>query len=324
MSAGDYAEKLRQARTKPHAVFHKFVLLLGQAGGEKFFLFFEGNDDGAFYMPYVRESIRERELVPMVCEGRTEVLKACSLVDVDGRGTTCTLFFIDKDHSDYLGEKRPHHARVFETAYYAIENYLVCEEAITAFWTEILHLEWADERKEHFLELFRTIYPIFCRRMRLLMALVLVGRGAVPSFSARKLNLNNANLENLFEIDFDSGKCKLRRDAGIRFCIATNILQKGDVNIWHQLRSAFRDCLDGEQPKKYIRGKYELWFFAKFLQHMVKKLSAKDVSRAAKRATPNVTITSGNAVSLLSSKVRCPAELRAILGAFGGELALAG
>lgn len=323
MSDGDYADKLRQARTKPHAVFHKFVLLLGSVGDDKLFLFFEGNDDGVFYMPYIRESIHGRTLVPMVCEGRTEVLKVCSLVDADGRGAACTLFFIDKDHCNYLAYKGPPHIRVFETSYYAIENYLVCEEAITAFWTEMLHLEWSDERRMPALESFRLAYESFCRRMTLLMGLVLVGRGVVPEFPARKLNLNNANLENIFEIDFDAGTCELRRDAGIRFCVATNILQKGEGNIGNFLRIAIRNNLRDEEPKNYIRGKYELWFFVKFLQYLTRKLAAKGGPEDEKRATPNVAITPGNAVSLLSARIRCPAELRAFLGGFTEDLAIA-
>lgn len=312
----DYAETLRKERSKAHAVFHSAILALPKSSPSDIFLFFEGEDDPAFYHPHVRNYLHENSHSSFICYGRSDVLKVFELIKSDARAVSRSLFFIDKDHTDLLGTPPPKETTIFQTTYYSIENYLVSEEVFLGYWSEILHLDTTDERLSLYLDQFRRTYSAFEKRMLTLMALVLHARG-IDGSSARKLNLNNLKLEQVFQIDFCRGTCRYRLGAGRTFARSTST-KEGSISVQSsEIRYVARKHLYGRTAKEFIRGKYELWFFVKFLQRVTQELSYREANRIPgfRRATPKIAITVENATEILSPRLKCPPDLIDFLSA---------
>lgn len=312
----DYAESLRIERTRAHAVFHTVIMELSNYSSLSTLLFFEGDDDPSFYLPHIRAQNNSREYISFICNGRGEVIKTLELIDNDGRAYSHSLFFIDKDHNDLVGLNKSN-VRLFQTTFYSIENYLVSTDIINSYWVEALHLDTLDKRKIAFIDYFNLTLKSFNKRMLTLMALTLIGRG-YSTKPARKLNLNNANFDLIFNINFERGICKYVAGAGKQFAVATNVVDyladpkehnKSSIKeiVFNDLRR--KDC------KEYIRGKYELWFFVKFLHFMTQKLSSKSEASLSglKRATPKIILSKDAAVEYLAPRIACPNDLNSFL-----------
>jgi hypothetical protein len=121
------------------------------------------------------------------------------------------------------------------------------------------------------------------------------------------LNLNNIKLNKVFELDSDFKP--LKKSDGFwqlkKFC-AFN----------HQL--IFDDCkkelkkLTGLEPKKYIRGKFELWYLVSFLRLLSNILTAKTQPKQ-ERGMIKIELTHENAIEILAGKVPYPRSLNQFL-----------
>jgi hypothetical protein len=310
----DYAEVMRAEARGAHAVFHQFALARS-ADATALFFFFEGEEDPTFYMPHILARISERRHHVFICYGRSEVLKTHSLVERDGRGTLLTLFFVDKDHTDLVSpgsETLP--SSVFQTDCYSIENYLACESVFRRFWIERLHLSDLDPRYQSCLGSLQRVMSSFEARCRVLMALILLGRGidgAVPI----KLNLNNVQLEKIFSVAADPGVCRYRAGALRHFFGATGLGAHPPKHCGARIRAVVRKYLRDKPPKTYVRGKYDLWVFAKSLAYFSRQLSDRETARRTglPRATPTVPFTIDSATDSLAALASCPPALAAFL-----------
>lgn len=312
----DFAEQLKLEVRGAHAVFHEFAMLMSRLREQAYFFFFEGDEDPAFYMGYIHARLAGRSAYTFVCDGRAEVLKAHELVQRDGRGSDRAMFFVDKDHSDIAGDVPPASApSVFQTTHYSIENYLVCEDVFKRFWTERLHLPVTDSRLDDCLSLFRSLHGQFVRRSRLLMALVLIGRG-VDGRSV-KLNLNNVKMDKVMKVDCSAGWCLYARGAGQHFLLSSSLSSASPPISGVEVRRVCRKLLRGREAKTFVRGKFELWFFWKFLTVLTRHLSDKSLARESgkQRATPTQQLSLACCVESLSPLTPCPPELLAFLSA---------
>jgi hypothetical protein len=310
----DYAESLRAELTKAHAVFQAVLMDIPNYSTLNTLLFFEGDDDPSFYFPHIRAQDNSKDYITFICNGRIEVLKTLELIESDGRAYKRSLFFIDKDHNDIIGVNKLN-ARLYQTKYYSIENYLVCLNIVNSYWVETLHLQTLDTRKAELIDCFNQTYNSFNKKMTTLMALVLLGRGCCSSIPARKLNLNNANLDLIFDVDFEKKTCKYLTGAGKHFADSTNVTDYGSATKLADIKAIIAKHLMERVSKEYIRGKYELWFFVKYLQFITKKLSSKAEAKVSKlkRATPKISISHETAIENLGSKVNCPEDLKIFL-----------
>ncbi|CAG9273624.1 DUF4435 domain-containing protein [Burkholderia cepacia] len=310
-----YVDDLRADAHEAHSVFHEFILALADTPSDAIFAFYEGEEDASFYAMHIINRATQRDLVSFICNGRAEVLKANELVLQDGRATDRALFFVDKDHTDILNpDQPPHPANVFQTRSYSIENYLVSDEVFRQFWVQRLHLSILDPRLNQYLERFRAIRKNYFMRSRILMAIVLFGRG-IDGRLPVKLNLNNVQLDKVVDVNFETNHCAFENGAGRHFLAATNIHKSGKLPTSHELRQIYRLHLKSRDPGCFVRGKYELWFFWKVLIAFTRELSDRDRARASgcKRATPSWTLSLAGCVEALASLLQCPPELALFL-----------
>ena len=314
--ATDQANLLRDQARTPHALYHEFALAQSKCATDAHFLFFEGVDDPVFFAGHIVPRLNGRDYYEFICNGRDGVIKVQELCARDGRASNRTLFFIDKDHTDILGAATEFPSGLFQTECYSFENYIVCKQVFRRFWTERLRLQCTDKRYSEYADLFDKLHCSFAARMRLLMAIVLIGRG-IEGRPLAKLNLNNVNLEKVISVDLSAGKVRWMPSGGQHFLAASNIKQSGIRVRGDDVRRVYRTFLRGRDSKSYIRGKYELWFFVRLLAAMSRTLSDKQTAKVTglPRATPGEIICYGTCLDSLSGLSTCPAALGVFLDA---------
>lgn len=306
-----YLDELKDEAEDGRAVFHEFALSLADVKEDALFGFFEGEDDPAFYGGHIAVRLGGREFHPFICNGRSAVLKANEMVLADGRAVDRTLFFVDKDHTEIMsGTANVLENNVFQTDPYAIENYLVCDEVFRRFWTERLHLSTLDERFSDYLNKFAKLRLEFNKRCRVLMSIVLFGRG-IDGRKAVKLNLSNVQFDKVLKIDIDQGIVRFKKGAGKHFLASTGMQNLGSPPRSAELRLIYRKHLLPLSPSTFIRGKYELWFFWKILSAISRELSDRDKAKlsGARRATPVLVLGLALCVESLSPLFSCPPSL---------------
>lgn len=317
----DYADLLRGELRQPHPLFQEYVLSLSTQPKTTIFLFFEGDEDPCFYLAHIISYLKSKTYLSFICEGRSEVIKLYKLIQSDGRSPERSLFFIDKDHTDIIDESlTPTSGKIFQTRTYSIENYLVSDEVFYRFWNERLHLSHVDTRYQQYFDRYKSLLSAFYSRNRILMAIVLIGRG-VENSPKIKLNLNNVQLDRVFTIDLKNNTCRFKSGAGNHFLIASDLTKNGMKISSLKIRQVYRKYLYGKESQKYIRGKYELWFFWKILVEFTKELSNKEKCKIenVKRATPLAPLPVNACVESLSPLKSCPDDLNAFMTQAAGS-----
>lgn len=251
-----------------------------------------------------------------VCEGRGNVFVVHAMCARDGRALDRCHFFVDKDLNDVLQPGFAVPAPVFQTATYSFENYLVCETVLRRFWVERMRLDIMDERYAQYVSDFHTFHAQFGRKMRLLMAMVLIGHG-IDGRRPVKLNLNNANLDKVMRLDFGARRVRWMVGGAAHFCAACNLREAFVGAALVSAKPVLRKYLIGLPPKVYIRGKYELWFMVKYLSSVSRELADRNKAKAAgrKRAAIGDIISEGNCMDSLPALAPCPQELTEYLRA---------
>jgi len=147
-----------------------------------------------------------------ICDGKDGVIAAYNDKRISQKISNWkrVLFFVDKDWDDLLNiTKIPQSKSVFVTEYYSIENYLVNPDTVEIVWTDIYKLPQDDTRLVQVIQNFQYGYSLFVKLIRPMMAWAIAQKKkekALASAQNRKekgLNLNNVNLNKVFELDSD-------------------------------------------------------------------------------------------------------------------------
>lgn len=285
---------LRQQRTTSHTILHRFVLLYRKKAKD-IYVFFEGNDDCSYYMPELR---RRRGNISNIyhfnCNGKSNVIDVYKKVIKKVNNINRTLFFIDKDIDDIAGVKNPSAKNIYTTDYYSIENYLVTDDVFRAIWTDIFHLsDTGDIRFSKYLLKFRSCHKKFNIAIKQVMGWVIHERK-----NNNRLILQNLNMDKV--VSFTQRFEVRRKKNGLKYFA-------GNCGLHYSAQKA-KDVkkviqgLNKLKPKKYIRGKFEMWFFVKFI-NKVSNIVKKGTNKY-KRAKIRQSINLNNAVEILAS--RCP------------------
>jgi hypothetical protein len=296
-----FLDDLRALRTTPQAIWMEFLGVYSVASFD-IYLFFEGKDDFAFYQPFVRNAWSRGKSFGFNCEGKDEVIaiipKVKKKLDYQWRA----LFFLDKDIDDLCGGARHSDPYLYETECYSIENFVASRSTLSIIWTDLLQLPQTDPRYATVHSAFDTAYETFCVAMQSVMAWVIQLRRA-----GHRVVLNDVSMNNLLELDQDC-KCTLKSGWAEHILAASNTHGMSFDPVLHgQVVSE----LDGRDPKTYIRGKFDLWYFVSFLQKTLQVLAERVTGLP--RATCSIQIGHGNAIDALSARIKAPDSLRNFL-----------
>lgn len=289
-----FLDLLGEAAASTASAWHQFTLE-HEGGTDSWYLFVEGRLDVSYYSSAVRKfSSSEAKIFTYICGGKRSVLDAEQKVRRSHPRCNRTLFFVDRDWCEYVGESVCEHEFLFQTEGYSIENDLVSVEALRVVWRELWQLPSQDLRLRQIEGRFEFAYARFHRSLLPVMAWGLLARQA-----GQEPNLNNIKMEQV--VSFDDLIPGLVPQSFERIRTWTSCTYRPSLEDW--LRTLRMLAVD--DPKKVLRGKAELWFFAKFLG------GVSDALRAGVRPFPqgSIQMTSSALASSLIGKLGLPKSL---------------
>ena len=291
-----HLELLKNERKSVASVFFEFTQAYNRSGSNDIFVFFEGDDDTPFYMPEIRRRWdRKGRIYNFICNGKYTVIDVAKKVHKKINNKNRALFFIDKDLSDILKNKNPRSKNFFITDYYSIENYLITPKMFKIIWTDIFQLYDSDSRLDEYIKIFKNSYKDFVNLMKPIMGWITHHKK-----DGKDVSLRNVKLDKMlsFRADF---KIEQKTNAFIYLAKETKIAN-GLPN--QSELDKMINTLEKFKPKYYIRGKFELWFFVKFVNYVLDVVKKKN--GVLKRAKAGMHITVNSAIMCLSGKIPYP------------------
>lgn len=125
--------------------------------------------------------------------------------------------------------------------------------------------------------------------------------------------LQNLNLAEIFSFDSD---LRIRRKNGVIPYLASKTGVPNTPHLWADMRAVLRS-MSAQDPKRFIRGKFETWFLVHFVKaalvhlHNAAHLASGDIE------VP-VRVEQGNVIALLAPYAPMPSTLDAFLAAHLG------
>jgi hypothetical protein len=268
--------------------------------------FYEGFDDSSFYSGFLERFFPVHELVKYECGSKKKVYTAFADINPEVLSNDIALFFLDKDFSDFIPENNPVAKNIYVTDYYSIENHLVSEEMLSKVWRDTFHITKGSIEVDRFQNKFLQELKKFYEYITPLMAWIIALR---RKSDTQQLVFGEAKLLSKF-YSFDN-ELTLTKSA--------TVIQSGEINEFATIRhinpsvvsqpelDAVIQELASTEPKKFVRGKYELWFFIKFLDKLRELLEQRKVVNVS------LQISEGNAIQILSGKFYSLASLEEFL-----------
>jgi hypothetical protein len=299
-----FLDQLRHSRQSKATAYDWFIRQYPKHP-DGVFVFVEGHEDKSFYTGFIARYVAvEEDIHSSVCGGKDEVYRVhARIMQRPEAQTAILLFFVDKDLSDILGEDRPQATNIYVTDHYAIENYLVTETMLRRVWEEVLHLETLEFSL--FQEKFRQELHRFHAVMLPFMAWIVFLRR-----NSLRPNVNNINLDNFHCF---TEELTLVETQELQHTQLIALLERQcNVNTpsdYQTSKDALIQELSAYEPKQYVRGKFELWFFLKFMGGLL------DVLRndLGERVSVFTQINKNNAVEILAPRLSIPQSLKYFL-----------
>jgi hypothetical protein len=287
--------------------------------GKTIHLFFEGNDDLSFYMNFIQNTYpNDFTFYYYNCQGKGNVLQNYNDINWTTYNKNRGLFFTDKDLDDLLAINNPIDENIFETQYYSIENYIVNKEVFKRFLREICSIKNEDiinelekkfeEELKVFHELITTVmaYAIFCRKNNL------------------DLRLKDIELSNLFKVKPDLTISQaVNKTYTSKFDYISKATKTSYKTNFRQLLSISKQLKRIEEPKIFVRGKYELWFFFSFcrqtITQVVPKINQKIKERnkatgeRTSKCNVHIDLKEQNILQIVAPRVKMPEDVALFL-----------
>lgn len=293
-------EVLKKARQSATVIFFLFRREYINAKNSKLdiFAFFEGDDDQSFYMPELRRRWNEENIHQYVCNGKNTVKEVSKKVHKVIDNKNRALFFLDKDLDDILKIRTPKSKNFFITNYYSIENYFPTLKMFKIIWTDIFQLNSNDARLNNFADAFKICKNNFNKLMTPIMGWIAHYRE-----DGKDVFLKEVSMDKVFS--FNSNYIISYEKDYLKYL--TEKTKIGSDTATSKQLKKMNARLRKKTPKKYIRGKFELWFFVKFVNTVLGVVSKKTAGH--KRAKQGLHINLHNAIMLLSAKIQYPKSL---------------
>lgn len=262
-------EKLRRAKESPATAFHLF---LQKYVWYDIHCFVEGDDDPSFYRNFVQQYAgNDKTLVFYKCGGKSEVYSIREKIFSTRENRTkqhITLFFVDKDLSDILEEEYPEHEDIYVTDLYSIENYLISSEMLRVTLDDVFNFyEKPFDQFDAIIDQFEQQLEEFHRLMHQITRWVIYCK-----LEGEEQGLSNVRPENLFVI-IDGPRVELN---GISenelFDHLEQLTSITAPDNFDEVSRPIQERLAERNPKEFIRGKDEYWFFVEFIHRVQEHL----------------------------------------------------
>ncbi len=254
---------------------------------------FEGHDDQSFYINHFPANI---EFDAFVTFGKANSIELYNSLDWTKYSKERIIFFIDRDYDRILGIPVPEDLNIYETTFYSIENYVVNENILRRAIRELFHFYDGDVINA-ICELFRDSLTDFTESIKPIVTWILFVRN-----KGLRPNLNNIDLSAFFGINSSLILTKPNVD---RIQLLNKFTQVTTppftLSEYKRLRVQIEQI---PEYKMYLRGKFELWFFLRFLNEVHIYLN-----NVGHKKSQKTSITATNSLEVLGPRVPCPARL---------------
>lgn len=298
-----FVDELRKARIGRATVVHEYLTNYAPHA-RRVHAFVEGYEDVVFYRAQLALFAGpEFKIFTYRCGNKQAVYTAYEDLLQRGPIPPYTLFFVDKDLSDLVAEVWPTHDSIYVTDWYSIENYFVTQHAFERLCLECIRLRNCNISLEPVFRQFEGQLQRFHNELRSIMAWVIVvrRRGLRP-------NLQNIQMGDLLQFKQD---CALGSVPGRLAHLERMTGIASPVGVWREVRGVLTE-LDRMEAKSFVRGKFESWFLATFLQHALEHLRTVAAEEGGSVGLA-VNINAANLVEALVARVLTPPSLRQFL-----------
>jgi hypothetical protein len=295
--------------TPTNIIYHSFLLCY-KATSRIIYGFVEGKDDPAFYRGFIENSLPSEWDIELIRAGKKDkVLGALKSIDWLHFPKKRVCFFVDRDLSEFLGEQLPSEENLYITDNYSIENDVVAFRTMKRVLEEVLNISELDQTEMRVIqELFESNLNTFQKVMFSVMSQILIwekgGEKAYLDnikpetflkFVEGKICLNDEFNLPISRVEYAAKSAKAKR--------ATNDeLDKAEAEFWNR-----------KGIERFIRGKYLMWFFIKFLLEIHSSIP-KFCAKHSKPPKVKLPLSVENSMSVIAPRARCPESLKNFIG----------
>jgi hypothetical protein len=269
--------------------------------------FVEGKDDPSFYQGHIENYIDKDEWTIKLIEAgypngnKDRVLRLLNVIDWNRYSTKQTVFFVDRDLSEFLNENLPSVHNLYVTDMYSIENYIVSKFTLRRVLRELYNVtlpeyEWA---------IIEELFEDGLHQIKELMSLIIAWYLYLRSTDC-KPDFDNIDMSDLVTIDccrVHLKKVDLAMYIKDKWCMENSEVDIGPILADFKAKDGYN---------KFIRGKNLMWFFINFIDSFC---------RSCNRVIPSIqTPITGcrrlnlkDAVKDLGPRTKIPESLKAFL-----------
>lgn len=299
-----FLDTLKAAPKTAQAKINAFLTNF-RPNSDKLAIFLEGRDDPSFFRVHISKEADERKLsVELVILGKKqEVLQARKFVEERFPNHPKIMFFVDKDHDDFLGltDGVKSENNLFVTLHYSIENYLVSESAIRAILSDL----WALDSSNPAIQLACDKFREFQMEYRNLFLPWMAWHIALRK-QKYKPQIDNINAS-ILEID-DNYTPIINWNPDIFTCLHKEC--KVSISVDQKTFNSVQSELNNLPTKSWLRGKQELWCLCIFLKKLEQEIKQSESSTKIKIRTQ---ISLSNIVEIVAPRLKCPQDLKTYL-----------
>lgn len=299
----DYAAYLAEEARSDIVALHQFRILYDE-GHHAYHFFFEGEEDALYYMPVARRHTLVKELHLYDCGGKKNVAEVREAIKTEGYDEKRCLFFIDRDFDDLLGTQISIDSDTYLTDGYSIENDVSTIESVRIILAEIIGLSQADPEFGRIENVMLKGFEEFYLEVRPLIAWIIAAKDAGCGPNLR----NTIGLKGV--LTFPSSRPEITK-AGFeefkkRVVVNGNVPRLSRIIHW-------RRALDVAFAKKWVRGKYDVWFFHTFLVATLNETSLRRKAAGARALRIPSTLREGRVFELVGGRNTPPDSLISFL-----------
>lgn len=291
-----------------NTLYHEFLLCY-KATARVVYGFVEGKDDPTFYRGFIENALPSEWNVELIRAGKKDkVIGALDSLDWSRFSKKRICFFVDRDLSEFLGEQLPSGENLYVTDNYSIENDVVTFGTMKRVLEEVLNITEYDQNEIRVIqELFESNLDTFREVMTPVMSQILIWEN-----NGEKAYLNNIKPETFIKF-VDCNLCLICEFTSpisrVEYAAKCAKAKKATDEELTQAEVEFRDR---KGLKRFIRGKYLMWFFIKFLLE-IHTSTPKFCAKHSKPPKPKLPLCVDNSMSVIGPRVRCPDSLKSFI-----------
>jgi len=300
------SEHRKTRENRSQIALHEFKIRF-KKNSNAIYGFVEGKDDPCFYLGFIENCIPDDWHIELWdVGGKDGVLDVYSKFDWRSFRKNQVLFFVDRDLSIFTKESIPNEMNIFVTQNYSIENDIVNPDTCDRILREVcgfsqLEYDKSDKIKTHFdeqLEYFqKSLIPV--------MSNIIIWR-----IDNKKACLNDIYMKHIFKINNGILSAISRPKNKDNLVLYIHDQCNLEITKRNSVAKITREFEEKKHYKKYIRGKYLLWFLVEFCLSIYKDCKTLSFIEIEKKPKMVTTLSQSNAIILIATRCKIPLPLK--------------